>query len=449
MFPVRLSSTRLVIEPQSPKSTKRFRAAGTCLALLSGLWVLGFAHPTLAAGQQNTGEEEVIEIPPGFEDWRTAFRAEAVAQGIPGSVYDQALKDVTPDPRVLKRNAHQPEFSRPVWDYLDSAVSPARVRNGQAKLAQHRDLLAQVERRYGVPARVIVAIWGLESSYGAITGSYDVIRSLSTLAYTGRRQAMGRRELLAALKILAAGDKTRDGLKGSWAGAMGHTQFMPSSFLSRAVDFDGDGRRDIWDSLPDAFASTANFLAEAKWEEGLRWGREVTLPETFDYALTGMGVKRPIDAWSQMGVRRPGGQTLPQAAGLEASILVPGGHQGPAFFVYPNFRALMRYNASTAYALGISHLSDRIVGAGPISGTWPRHLKALSRTERYELQERLIAAGYSIGEVDGIMGARTRGAVRAFQKSQGTTPDGFVSSAVLEGLRETTKGKLESDRENR
>lgn len=380
-----------------------------------------------------------VVIPPGFDAWRTRFRAQAIRAGIRADLYDAEMAGVTPDPEVLRRNARQPEFTRPIWEYLDGAVSQTRVRNGKAKLDQHRALLAQVEQAYGVPARVIVAIWGLETSYGALRGKYDVVRSLATFAYTGRRRTFGERELINTLKIIQAGDKPRSELKGSWAGAMGHTQFMPSSFLESAVDFDGDGRRDIWDSLPDAFASTANFLKKAKWDPDYRWGREVALPDGFDYALAGRQTTKPISQWATLGVRRPGGAPLP-AADIKASLIVPGGHRGPAFLIYGNFRSIMRYNPATAYALGIAHLSDRIAGAGPFQAAWPRDTKILSRSEREEMQRRLITAGYKIGEVDGILGARTRAAIRSFQRDRGLTADGFATDHLLDALRQATGG---------
>ncbi len=390
--------------------------------------------PAPSAAPTKPAEPE-IAVPPGFETWREGFLRKAPANGISRQVAEEALRGVTPDPKVLKRNAYQPEFTRPIWEYLDGAVSATRVKNGRQNLSQHAALLARVERAYGVPTQVIVAIWGLETSYGAIKGNYDIIRSLATLAYSGRRARFGERELINALKIIQAGDKTRAGLKGSWAGAMGHTQFLPSSFLSYAVDFDGDGRRDIWDSLPDAFASTANFLKQANWDTEYRWGREVILPERFDYALAGLSVRKDLSSWARMGVRRPGGAALP-AADLNASIVVPAGHEGPAFIVYQNFRAIMRYNPATAYALGIAHLSDRIKGAGPFKGSWPRNTKILSRDERKELQTLLNRAGYGVGDVDGVIGARTRAAIRKFQATRGLPADGFATLALLDTMRD-------------
>ncbi len=238
---------------------------------------------------------DAVVIPPGFEDWRARFRAKAIREGIRADVFDMAFDGVEPTAKAIERNRSQPEFVRPIWSYLDSAVSDTRVANGKAKLAQHGALLSRIEARYGVPAEVIVAVWGLESSYGAILGSDDVIASLATLAYQGRRQKFGERELLAALKILQAGDTTRAGLKGSWAGAMGHTQFIPSTFLAYAVDWDGDGRRDIWGTIADALASTANYLKSHRWQEDYIWGREVVLPAGFDLSLAGS--ERPLSFW--------------------------------------------------------------------------------------------------------------------------------------------------------
>ncbi len=439
----------LPASPATSSAARRLRLAFALAAALLGAAPAVAAQPTPTAKPEGRApttdgkgvrDKEAIAVPPGFDAWRDRFRATARAAGISNRIYDDALSGVTPDPKVLERNAYQPEFTRPIWQYLDGAVSKTRIANGRKKLQQHQALLGRVERTYGVPAKVIVAIWGLETSYGAIMGSMDIVRSLATLAYAGRRQTFGQRELINALKIIQAGDKSRTGLKGSWAGAMGHTQFIPSSFLAYAVDFDGDGRRDIWDSLPDVFASTANFLKKANWDAEYRWGREVTLPAGFDYALAGRDTRYDLERWARLGVRRPGGGTLPLAP-ITASLIVPAGHQGPAFLVYRNFGAIMRYNPATAYALGIGHLSDRIAGAGPFQGSWPRETKILSRDQRKEMQQRLNQLGYNAGTVDGILGAQTRAALRRFQTDSTLIPDGFATEDVLDRLREAVRRK--------
>ncbi len=392
------------------------------------------AQTGAVAGETGPSKEEILSR---FDSWKRDFRVRALGAGITAATFDTAFEGVEPIARVIERDQSQPEFVRPIWDYMDGAVSDARVQKGREMLARHRKTLTAMERRYGVPPQVVVAIWGLESSYGAIKGSTDVIAALSTLAIEGRRQRFAERELIAAMRILQDGDITREGLTGSWAGAMGHTQFIPSNVLAYGVDANRDGRRDLWESLPDVFASTANYLKEHDWQEGYRWGREVRLPDGFEYALAERGVTKSLRQWRDLGVRRPGGGALP-VADIEASIILPAGHAGPAFLVYDNFRVIMRYNNATSYALAIGHLSDRIAGRGPISGDWPRHERPLKRSERVELQERLTRAGYALGEADGVIGRRTRAAVRAFQTANGLPADGFATASLLDAVRRAT-----------
>ncbi len=411
----------------------RWQSVALCL-VIGLVWVLRVpeAHATAEA------PETEIRIPAGFDSWRTGFRARALKAGISAATFDAAFDGVTPDPKVIERDAHQPEFTRPIWEYLDGAVSETRINNGREMLARHKELLSRVEDRYGVPARVIVAIWGLESSYGAIMGSYDVIRSLATLAYQGDRRRFGERELLAALRIVEAGDKSRDDLKGSWAGAMGHTQFIPSTFEAHAVDFDGDGRRDLWSSLADVFASTANYLQKSDWKKDEKWGREVKLPKGFDYAQAHEKVMLPLSHWRELGLKTMSGALVPVVGDMKGAVFLPAGHAGPAFLIYENFNAILAYNYATSYALAIGHLSDRIAGAPGLSGAWPREERLLSRTERKELQTLLNQQGYTAGPVDGVIGARTRDAVRAFQADYNLPADGFASSGFLERLREAS-----------
>jgi lytic murein transglycosylase len=297
-----------------------------------------------------------------------------------------------------------------------------------------------MEARYGVPKQYLTAIWGLETSYGAIMGGFNVFEALATLAFEGRRMRFGREQLLAALRIVEEGHKDPERMTGSWAGAMGHTQFIPTTFLQYAVDGDGDGRRDMWDSLEDVFASTASYLAEADWRKGERWGREVLLPPGFDHAFTGMDKARPLTEWRERGIRMTSGALIPAVDDMEGAIILPAGADGPAFMVYPNFRSIMRYNNSTAYALAIGHLADRIVGAGGIEGDWPRDDRPLTRSEREEMQRLLNELGHDAGPVDGILGAQTRAAVRAFQKGADLPPDGYASARLLERLRAAASG---------
>ncbi len=396
---------------------------------------IGQVSPTMPGGVVPTVTEGLspAEEIAGYHAFVAAFRAEAAARGIPESVLATAFDTATFQPDVIARDREQPEFTRAIWDYLDTAVSAQRIADGQRNLAEWRQTADAVAARYGVPPEIIVAIWGLESNFGRNFGSFEVIDALSTLAYEGRRRDFARGELFSALRILQAGDIPRDRMLGSWAGAMGHTQFIPSSFLAHAVDFDGDGRRDIWGSIPDVMASTARYLSDKGWVTGQPWGVEVTLPQGFDYSLADLQERRPASAWAAMGVRPARGSSLPGFA--EASVIVPAGARGPAFLVGPNFRTIMRYNASTSYALAVGHLADRLAGGGPILAAWPRDEQPLSRSQVIELQTRLTASGFDAGEPDGLIGPTTRAALRAYQRALGEIPDGFPTLRLLERLR--------------
>ena len=372
-----------------------------------------------------------------FAEWLEGVKAEARANGISETTLELAFAGVEPNPRVVELDNSQPEFTRQIWDYLDSAVSDARVARGRELYAQYADVLNQVSARFGVQPQYVVAIWGIESNFGANFGDFSVIRSLATLAYDGRRSAFFRRHLMAALEILESGDISADRMLGSWAGAMGHTQFMPTAFLQYAYDFDGDGRRDIWGSPNDALASTANYLSDKGWVLGERWGREVQLPADFDYALADGETERTLAGWSGLGVLAADGTALP-VADMQAALIVPAGSRGPAFLLYANFDVIKAYNNATAYALAVGHLGDRIAGGGPFLASWPRDLAPLSRDENFELQERLTSLGYDLGTVDGIVGPATRSALRAFQSDQGLTADGFPTPDVLNLLRQVS-----------
>jgi len=371
-----------------------------------------------------------------FADWLTAFRGEALKAGITTKTFDKAMAGVTPDPDVVAADRNQPEFVKPVWEYLKGALSDKRVARGKTLLVDHRKLLDRLEKAYGVDRHVVVAIWGLESNFGDYMGSQKVVRSLATLAFEGRRPDFGRTQLIAALKIIQAGDVGPDGLLGSWAGAMGQTQFIPTTYLAHAIDFDGDGRRDIWTSLPDTLASTAHYLEVSGWKPGERWGYEVTLPVRFDYALADMSEKKSIAAWQKLGVKRADGHSFTHRdREAAASLLLPAGHKGPAFLVMQNFRAILAYNASTSYALAVSLLSDRFRGKGAIKGSWPLDERPLTQVERVELQTRLNAKGFDTGKPDGIIGFNSRKAIRAYQKKAGLAADGYATSSLLERLR--------------
>jgi lytic murein transglycosylase len=328
----------------------------------------------------------------------------------------------------------QPEFTKSIWDYLDILVNEDRVRNGRAILAQHRAAFDAVEKAYGVDRHFVAAIWGVESNYGTQIGERSVIRSTATLACIGRRQDYFRDEFLSALEILTRGDVKADHLKGSWAGAFGPTQFMPTSFKRYAVDFDGDGRRDVVDSVPDVIASTANNLKKDGWVGGQSWGYEVSVPKGFNFLLADRSRVMAVREWERLGIRRAGGKPFPRPDD-RAYLLVPAGAQGPGFLMLQNFRVIMKYNPAEAYALAIGHLADRLRGGEPFVQPWPRHERVLTRAERYELQQHLSARGYDVGEPDGRLGGKTRTALRQFQSAVGAVPDGFASAALLERLR--------------
>ena len=393
-----------------------------------------FSSPTFA---QSGGDQTNS----GFADWLVGFRAEARAAGISDATLDSAFTGIKVNERVFSLNDNQPEFSRAIWDYLDTAVSDTKVEKGRTKFADERIALALIEEAYGVDAELIVSIWGMETAYGAILGNYDAIEALATLAYSGRRTAFGRAQLIGALKIIENGYATRDELKGSWAGAMGHTQFIPTTYLAYAVDHDSDGRRDIWANLGDVFASTANYLRSSKYQHNQPWGVEVRLPSDFDYALADHRLNKPVAQWLGLGIEgiRPNGlsQIDPNKPGR---VLVPAGHKGPAFIVFANFEAIMAYNRSTSYALAVAMLSDEIAGRpGRSIAAWPRSDRALSLSERKSLQSQLAQLGYAPGPIDGIIGAGTRRAIRAFQLDNALPADGYASSGLMEQLSSVKK----------
>lgn len=383
---------------------------------------------------QPDGEAVDAETARAFEVWLTAFRGRAQEAGISRATLDSALAGVRFDPDIVKRDGNQSEFVTPIWTYLERAVSDSRVENGRAALRDHADTLARIEATYGVDKEVVAAVWGMESNYGNFRGSRDIVRSLATLAFDGRRAAFFESQLIAALRILQSGDVSARAMTGSWAGAMGHTQFMPTSYLEYAVDFTGDGKRDIWSDDPtDALASTAAYLKRFGWVKGQPWGIEVQLPAGFDYAQADRKITKPARDWQRHGVRTVDGGALPDHG--EAAVLLPAGAQGAAFLVYRNFSVIERYNAADAYVIGVGHLSDRLKGRAPIQADWPRDSRPLTRQERRELQERLSRSGYDTGGVDGRIGPRTRAALRAYQMAAGLTPDGYPSLSVLNRLR--------------
>ncbi len=370
----------------------------------------------------------------GFETWAREFRPRAIEQGISAATFDRAFEGVKFDRKVVERDRNQSEFTKTLWDYLDSAASDARIRNGKAALKKHRSLLEKIEAEYGVQKEIVVAIWGLESAYGTFRGSTPVIEAMASLAYDARRAEFFEGELIHALKILQDGHTSEKNLRGSWAGAMGHTQFMPGSFQRLAVDYNDDGKRNIWGDDPtDALASTANYLKANGWKNGVPWGVEVTIPEGFDYMEAKREITRLPSAWARKGVLGLDGKPIKDFA--PASVLLPAGHTGAAFLIFDNFEVIETYNTADAYVIGVGHLADRIKGGGAIKGTWPRKDRALTYQERIELQKRLTAAGFSTEGIDAKIGPLTIEAVRQYQRSLGLVPDGYASLAVLNRLR--------------
>jgi lytic murein transglycosylase len=368
-----------------------------------------------------------------FADCLARLRAEAPAHGVSPALFERHAAALVPDMAVVGFLDAQPEFVTPIWDYLAALVDDERVADGRAMLAQWSAVLDRVEREYGVDRATVVAVWGVESNFGRNFGSRPLLSSLSTLSCFGRRQAFFRGEFFTTLKIIQDGHVAPERLTGSWAGAFGHTQFMPSTFMRLAVDFDGDGRRDLVDSVPDALASTANFLKKAGWRSGDPWGFEVSLPRGLDTAGAGRRNRQPLQHWAARGLRRADGSALPAEG--SAGLLLPAGAQGPAFLVTRNFDALYAYNAAESYALAIAHLSDRLRGGGAFSTAWPTDDPGLSRAERRELQRLLIARGFDIGEADGMIGARTRAVLQQVQRESGLEPDGRAGLKVLQVLR--------------
>ena len=359
----------------------------------------------------------------------------AEQRGISREAFEQLTAGLRPDLSIMDLLDAQPEFNKSPWDYLDILVSDERIARGREVLAQYASVFSAMERAYGVDRHIIAAIWGVESNYGTKGGDRSVLRSTATLACVGRRRDFFREEFLSALEILARGDVKPDRLIGSWAGAFGPTQFMPTTFRRFAIDFDRDGRRDFVDSTADMIASTANLLHSNGWVPGESWGYEVVLPAGFNYLLADRSKQMTIAQWEGLGVKRAGDKPFPRPS-EKAFLLLPAGARGPAFLMLQNFRVIMKYNPAEAYALAIGHLADRLRGGGPFVQAWPRDERALSMSERFEMQQLLARRGYDVGEPDGLLGPRTRIAIRNFQAANGQIPDGFASSVVLDRLRQ-------------
>ena len=370
-----------------------------------------------------------------FEAFIQSLWPKAKAAGISRQLFDAAFEGITePDPVVLKLASSQPEFTSTTSEYLSKAVTPIRIETGQTEKQDEAKLLGAIEKKYGVDRHILLGIWGMESNFGKDKGSMSVMRSLATLIYAGRKKQYAQGQLIAAFKILQKGIRSPDNFTGSWAAAMGHTQFIPTSYLSYAVDWTGDGKRDIWGSKEDALASTANYLAKAGWKSDRPWGWEVVLPEGFNRAMIGRSKWRTVAEWSKLGVKRADGEKF-GSANASAFVMIPQGIDGPAFLVTQNFMAIMDYNFSHSYALAVGHLGDRIRGHAPIQASWPDVDVDLSFEQRVELQRRLSAMGFETGGSDGRFGARTYEAIIAFQRKAGLPLDGKPSRKLLERVR--------------
>ena len=369
-----------------------------------------------------------------FKNCLASMWPEAARRGIARAVFDANTAKLTPDLQIMDLLDDQPEFSKPIWDYVDAFVTDDRIALGKAQLGKYRDTFDAVEHAYGVDRHVIAAIWGVETNFGTQMDARPVLRSTATLACVGRRQGYYREEFVSALGILNKGDVASDGFKGNWAGAFGGTQFMPTAFRQFAVDFDKDGKRDVFGSVPDLTASTANYLRYKGWYPNRPWGYEVKLPENFNYLLSN-GPHHSVRRWGELGVTLADGGPLPQVV-APGYVMLPAGAKGPAFLALDNFSVIQAYNPSQAYALTVAYFSDRLSGLEPLVQQWPRGERALTAAERIELQQRLRQLGLiTSGEPNGLIDARTRSAIQIFQTVVGLTPDGFASVAVLDRLR--------------
>lgn len=417
----------------------RFTAATAVCALLSSCQSAPPAPPpTVPAPAPPVAQAPAPDTKPSFDAWLAGARSEALSKGIQPATVSAALTGILPIPRVVELDGRQPEFTQTFSRYLANVVTPARVNEGLAMMERQRPLLAALEKKYGVPGRFLVAFWGLETAYGRIPGDFPVVNALATLAYDGRRGAFFRSEMFNALTILDQGHITLDRMKGSWAGAMGNTQFMPSTFLKNAVDEDGDGRKDIWGDVPDALGSAANFLKNLGWDSARTWGREVSLPAGFNVGLASLDTDaketiKPLAEWARLGVTRAGGGALP-AQDVDAALILPGGVKGPAFLVYEDFRVIMKWNRSVSYALAVGHLADRLNGGGPLVASGQND-PPLKREDVLQLQTDLAALGFLKATPDGVLGPVSKQAARSFQAANGLPPDGYVDGPLMAAVR--------------
>ena len=402
--------------------------------------LIGLVAFWVAMGMLVFGGAVTARANPVFDQFIAEVREEAAAQGI-SEHHLVNLDRLTPEPEVTRLASSQPEYVKPIWAYLDHLITPNRLTLGRENLDAYRPYLDKLETQYGVPVGIIVAIWGVETNYGSNKGSFHVLQALATLGYEGRRAKFGRQQLLAALQILQSGDVTINNFYGSWAGAMGHTQFIPTTYLAYAADGTGDGKRDVWTSPHDALASTANYLKVSGWTRGMPWGFEVTLPENFDYGVAGLDQRAPAARWRERQVHPARGEKQLADSLGEMSLFLPSGHRGPAFLVTQNFRALLRYNTAPAYALAVGRLSERFDATVPLVGDWPLGDRPLKPPEIFTLQRFLRKAGYLVGDIDGVAGRKTIGAIRAYQREAGLIADGYPTPGLLTHLRQKNELK--------
>ncbi len=400
------------------------------------------AQPQVTATPQTEAKTEVMDSvvtatapvqsrEQRFADWKSDFTARAVLKGYSPELLARTVGRAKINERAIERNDNQPEFTRPVWAYIESAASADRITRGRSELSDHADVFAEVEGRYSVPRHILTAIWGLETSYGRIMGDFDIVDSLSTFAFEGRRQRFGEQQLFAVLDLISSGEVREDQLRGAWAGAMGMTQFIPTTFRDYAVDFDGDGNKDLWTSERDALGSAANYLSRSGWRAGEPVMAEVLVPDDFDYGQLET-VSKTINDWTALGVRPANGMRWGGNAGLlSAKLLAPAGSKGPKLLVFKNFDVLKRYNNSTSYVMGIASLGDALRGRSAIRTPWPKDDKPLSLEDKKRLQARLTELGYSTGGVDGQIGPNSRKAIRAWQRDNGVVADGYVEQTLL------------------
>lgn len=367
-----------------------------------------------------------------FTNWLKRYGETAKLKGVSSTTINQAFKGLTPNPDVYKLASRQPEFTKPLWEYLDKVISKERIENGRKAYNKNKKIVDQVSKKYGIPTKYLIAIWGIESNYGDDYGDKNVIRSLATLGYQGRRKKFGRSQLLAALKILDRGDISLHKMVGSWAGAMGQTQFIPTTYEHYAVDGDRDGKRDLWNSFADVFSSTANYLKKAGWKPGETWGIEVKLPDKFNWSLTGKKNKQSMRYWRNLGVISINGSPL--IGSQKAYLLLPTGSLGPAFLVFKNYQVFKRYNNADSYALAVAYLGDQIEGSKGVVAQWPNYKtgRPLHPSETIDLQKKLTRKGFNTHGIDGILGPNSKKAIRMYQRSKGLIVDGYASKALLD-----------------